>query len=386
MKQRIRLNPAQLPTRRVENWKYTDLARHFARPDAQSFLLSPGDASDHAAIDALLSTSQYKPDDNRLVFVDGQFSAEHSSAKLSLEPLPDAHTGLAAQMLWQPGAAAHRIELHADSKTPLHLVFVYRRDDAYLHQTQLEISLGSNQQLALIEEHLGGDAGLALNSCRYRLAENSQLKLTRLQHADPAFSLIQEQQSTLASGASLQQTHIEWGSRLSRLDAKISLNGHNASCDYHALSGLTGHQQVDHQTVIEHQSPQARSHIRARGIVDGQGRNIFSGKILVARDAQGTDSDQLLRNLLLSDKAEVDAKPELEIYADDVRCAHGSTVGRLDDNALFYLRSRGLDHSHARRLLMLSFAESVLRQITNEELHHRVQHDFADHLHLRSPT
>jgi len=144
---------------------------------------------------------------------------------------------------------------------------------------------------------------------------------------------------------------------------------------------VDGSQHVDHQTRIEHVAPNCPSHELFKGILDGNSHGVFNGKVYVHPEAQKTDGKQSNNNLLLSDGARVDTKPQLEIFADDVKCTHGATVGRLDETALFYMRSRGIGPSQAKRLLTYAFAADVLEKIELEPLKEALEH-FADRLAL----
>ena len=370
-----------LPDRRQEAWKYTDLSRLAAGwPQLETEAPPPAESTD------LLARSLVA-DQTRLVFIDGQFSIELSSPGLGLE-------SFAIGTSWpQPGlqsladAAADRaghwrLKLEKSPEQALHLVFLASGQADSLSRVELSLELAAGVQADLIEEHLGGCQGLALVSIDAQLGEAAQLNWTRLQHLADGHKLLASQRTTLASQARCRQVNLDWGGQLARLDANLHLSGEAAELEYHALSGIGARQHVDHQVLVSHDAPRGRSLMRARGIIADAARQVFNGKVLVARGAQKTDSDQLLRNLLLSDKAEVDAKPELEIYADDVRCAHGSTVGRLDETSLFYLRSRGISLAEARRLLLLSFAAEILGQIADPALRQRAANAIADHLSL----
>ena len=368
------------PTRKQEAWKYTDLAA-WSKLMPEAFSL----AQPHAAArpDSLWQGECSR----RLMWLDGQFQADWSQG---LAP-GDGHDADSAgnpalsDMITHSRRRAHSLSLGSDDNC-VHLVLAQSADQDALSHLVVDIDIPANAEITLIEEHLGGRAGLASTQINLNLGENAQVHHVRLQYTSGQQMLIGGQHARLANHARLFQTHVEWGGRMSRLHSTLALQGQGAECHYYALSGLTERQHVDHQVEVRHEAAHAISRLRARGIVGDSARQVFNGKVYVARDAQKTDSDQLLRNLLLSDKAEVDAKPELEIYADDVRCAHGSTVGRLDDAALFYLRSRGLDRTQARRLLMLSFAERVLREIGNEDLRDRTRTAIADHLSLQTPA
>ena len=153
--------------------------------------------------------------------------------------------------------------------------------------------------------------------------------------------------------------------------AEINLNGLYLSSD---------RQHVDNHTLVEHKQPHTTSNEHYRGIMNGRSRAVFNGKVIVHEQAQKTEAHQSNANLLLSADAEVDTKPELEIYADDVKCSHGATVGRLDENMLFYLRSRAVDEDTARSLLTYAFADEVIRDIRFPEIRERLEHSIAGEL------
>ena len=171
-----------------------------------------------------------------------------------------------------------------------------------------------------------------------------------------------------ARGAVFASHSLSFGARLARNDIRTRLAGEGAEVLLNGLYHADGRRHVDHHTRIDHARPQGTSREFYRGLLDGSARGVFTGRILVAQDAQRTDAMQRCDNLLLSRLAEADARPELEIYADDVKCAHGATVGQLDEDALFYLRSRGVDAVHARQLLTYAFAAEVLELISVEEV------------------
>ena len=156
---------------------------------------------------------------------------------------------------------------------------------------------------------------------------------------------------------------VAFGAALSRRDIHVEMNGEGAECSLNGLYLVGGRQLVDHHTRIDHVRKNCRSRESYKGVIDGRARAVFNGNVVVHKGADGTDSAQSNANLLLSDKAEIDTKPDLEIHADDVKCAHGATVGQLDMNQLFYLRSRGLSEEEARNVLMFAFADEVLAAI-----------------------
>jgi Fe-S cluster assembly protein SufD len=153
---------------------------------------------------------------------------------------------------------------------------------------------------------------------------------------------------------------ISFGGQLARNDINIVLDAEGAGCTLNGLFMVGGRQHVDFHTRVDHAKPNGSSEEVYKGILDGRARGVFNGRVKVHPGAQKTDAQQSNKNLLLSRDAEIDTKPELEIYADDVKCAHGATVGQLDEHALFYLRSRGIGESQARGLLTYGFAREIL--------------------------
>ena len=170
------------------------------------------------------------------------------------------------------------------------------------------------------------------------------------------------------------------GGRLARNDITSSLNGPECQCTLDGLYLLEGKQLVDHHTRIDHFAPSCTSREHYRGILDGESHGVFNGRVVVHPHAIKTDAHQSNRNLLLSKQAEIDTKPQLEIFADDVKCTHGATVGQLDEDSLFYLRSRGVDADTARSLLIYGFANDIISRVEMPEMRTRVEHLVLDRL------
>ena len=173
---------------------------------------------------------------------------------------------------------------------------------------------------------------------------------------------------------SLFESHTFWlGGENIRNDLEVHLNGRGARAKLNGLYLLSGTQHVDNQTLLDHAVPDCHSEESYKGVLGGRSHGIFNGKILVQKDAQKTDANQSNRNLLLSDNANVDTKPQLEIYADDVKCSHGTTVGQLDDLALFYLRSRGIPRLEALNILVNAFTQDLVNDVEDPTLGARVK-------------
>ena len=229
------------------------------------------------------------------------------------------------------------------------------------------IALRANQQATLVLHERGGaDAALAFHNLDIALADNASLKLYRIQDPGRATHVVSRLDARLARDARLECVGLYAGGPLVRNDLNVSLDGVGASADLHGVLAPAAGEHLDVHTRLDHRAPHGTSREVFRCLVPAKARAIFNGKVIVHKDAQKTDSEQHVDSLLLAPGAEANAKPELEIYADDVKCAHGATCGQLDDNAIYYLRTRGLDPATARSVLLRTFAHEVLQRIGDD--------------------
>jgi len=237
-------------------------------------------------------------------------------------------------------------------------------------QPRVLIRLGAHAELTLIEQHVSMAKQQSLNNevLEITLGENAKLNHVILgEAADDSFMIIAAW-AALARDAHYRSLNYQFGGKLTRLDLNISEDDTGAHSELIGLLMPRGHQHIDTHTRIHHNSAHTTSNEHYRAIADEHGRAVFKGRILVAQDAQKIEAYQSSANLILSDNAEIDAKPELEIYADDVKCSHGATIGQLDKEALYYLQSRGISKSQARELLIFGFAEEVINHLDHPEL------------------
>jgi Fe-S cluster assembly protein SufD len=187
----------------------------------------------------------------------------------------------------------------------------------------------------------------------------------------------------LGRGSSYDTTSITMGAQLSRHDISVVLDHEGAECWVDGLYIVGANQHADTHSVIDHKQPHCNSHQLYKGILDGNGRAVFNGKVFVRHGAQKTDAMQTNKNLLLSDRARVDTKPQLEIFADDVKCAHGAAVGQLDPEELFYLHARGINPALARNLLTYGFAEEVIGKIKLESIRSELDQAVLNQIHAQ---
>lgn len=379
-----------LPDTRVEAWKYTALRalgqRRFAAIDI-GLAVAAVDAED------LLLPGV---DGARLVFVNGVFHAGLSRVEdmpegLTLQPLSQALAGDTEPLRFslsryyrEPGDAFARINAasaqdgvvlrvaaHAKIARPVQLVFVAAAAEADLAwHVRNVIELGEGAELHLVEQHLarGKPNQLATLVSDIELREGARLQYTVLQDTAPGTYLIRRSNVRLQAQAQATLHVLELGGALARHDLQAELIGDGAQLRTRGVFMPHGRQHIDTQLAIRHQALNTTSDSTWRGVANDRARGVFRGAILVAPGADGADANLSNKNLLLSPGAEIDTKPELEIYADEVKAAHGATVGQLDERALFYLRSRGIPLAEARALLTAAFCRAVLGDLPNDAL------------------
>jgi len=366
-----------LPGRRDEDWKYTDISRLTAVLGETWWLPTPSEVSgtDTANIEGL--------DAYRIVFSGGVFQPDQSDIPdgvtlQSLSALLANDTNESAHCLFNLDESAPLVNgflaansalasdglcvcIGADVKLnkPLHVVHVGNNTAHVLNG----VMLGKGAEATLIEHFSGSEnsaAGLTNIATHVRLQDNAALTHYRLQMEGAKQFHIARVEVHQGRDSRYTLHAVELGANLSRADIVVNLAETGASCELNGLFVAAARQHIDHHTRIDHNAPHCRSREKYRTVLDGRAHAVFNGKIVVAEGAVKTDSAQSNANLLLSKNAEIDTKPELEIYNDDVKCAHGVTVGQLDENQLFYLKSRGLSETEARQLLTFAFAAETL--------------------------
>ncbi len=255
---------------------------------------------------------------------------------------------------------------------PVHLAFLAvpgQAPNRIVHPRNL-IVVGANSRLTLVEAYAGtGDGVYCTNAVtEIVLEENATLEHYRLLREGAEAFHIGTVQVRQARNSRYRSHAVTSGGAMTRVEINALLDGEGADCLLQGLYVAGGAQHVDNRTAIEHAKPHGSSRELYKGVLDGRARAVFNGKIVVRKEAQKTDAQQSNKNLMLSRDAEIDSKPQLEILADDVRCSHGTTIGQLEENELFYLRSRGLNQALARKLLVRGFAGEILDGIDIEPL------------------
>jgi Fe-S cluster assembly protein SufD len=384
------------PTVKDENWRFTNVApiaklpfRPALVPQAHGIERQTVDQFHFAGLKGI-----------RLVFVDGHYAEELSS----LLPLPAGVQVMslkAALAQNTPGIEKHLgkyAQVENNSFTALNTAFF--TDGAYIHvsagkvvsdpvqlvfiSTSSEMGLSSHpRNLVIAEPHsqvtvvesyvsIGNAASLTNAVIEFVIGENARVEHCKFQDEHLKAFHIQAIQAQLGRSANFISHSLALGSLLSRNNINTVLAGTGIECVLNGLYITKDDQLADHFMVVDHAKPNCNSHEYFNGILDGRSKGVFHGRILVRQEAQKTDAKQTNKNLLLSDNATADAKPQLEIYADDVKCTHGATIGQLNDESIFYLRARGIGLETARRMLIHAFAGEIIDRIRCEPLREEI--------------
>ncbi len=375
-----------VPTRRDEDWRFTPVAPLVGRPyrNVQSLTLAS------EAVDDLLGRAKLDEDFHRLVFVNGHY-VERGASHHDL-PAGVVVGNLASsiregcdtvqQLLSQPVGKEQSdfTELNtafagdgavidiADGVTlerPVHLIFLSVEDGPTACHPRNLIRLGKGSRATVVESYLGrqGDGYFTNAVTQIELAEEADLDHHKLQHEQRDSLHIASTHIDQKDRSEFRSHYFSFGAALARNETNCMLDGEQIVSTLNGLYMPTGEQLMDCRTRIDHVKPNCNTYELYKGILDDRARGVFNGKILVHQDAQKTDAKQSNQALLLSDDAIINTKPQLEIYADDVKCTHGATIGELDEQALYYLRSRGIPNSLARKMLIFAFANDVVQGV-----------------------
>lgn len=371
------------PTRRHENWKYTDLTG-FSEIGFQ-FGADQSTGITQEYFDALRFEQE---NTHQLVFINGQYSSEYSNIGTLVE-----HTNISnlrSALINTPSlcekvfnqCVCSEQHIFATLNTALFSdgAFIYVPDSTIIEQpiTLYFISNSMEQKLVTMPRNLivlGKQAQASVIESFHGLegAVSFTNTITEIETADGAVLEHYKIQQEAGEGFHIGGTHLKQhrssrveshsfslGGAMVRNDISTDLVGEGAEISLNGFYKADGHQHVDNHTLVNHVKAHTQSEQDYRGILDNVARAVFNGKVIVGRDAQKVQAKQSNANILLSDRAEIDTKPELQIYADDVQCSHGTTVGQLDEDIMFYLRSRGIGKETARNLLLLAFIEDVM--------------------------
>ena len=386
-----RVGALTVPTTRDEEWRFTDispLTKQSFQPVRTTSRLQAADVERFYLAEAA----------TRLVFVDGVYAPQLSSVARDLgvvvsnlsaavsahaaaiEPHLGRHTEFqdnvfaALNTAFLHDAALIVVPRDASVAVPVHLLFIATQKAAASYPRCLLVA-ESGSTVTVVEDYvaLQEEAYFTNAVTEIALADNARVNHIRVQRdSGPAFHIANCAVS-LAHASRYQSVSVALGARISRYNLNVPLAAEGAECAIDGLALIAERQLADTHTCIDHAKPHGTSRQLHKCIVGGAAHAVFNGKIMVRPGAQRTDSSQSSRNLLLTGKAHVDTKPQLEIFADDVKCAHGATVGQLDNEEVFYLKSRGLSDVAARNLLTYAFGAEIIDRIPIASLKHRLE-------------
>ncbi|MEL7543941.1 MAG: Fe-S cluster assembly protein SufD [Pseudomonadota bacterium] len=375
-----------LPNRRVEEWKYTDLRAAIKEALPLSTEDDAAVQAVEAAIAPLLATGAA-----RMTLVDGHYAPHLSNPETAgdavmvtplasaldddcfadmhavLPTVPSHDTTVALNTaLMSDGVAMH---VQATPERPLHIVHVMKAGSPSQAITRNVLSVADGVSVTLIETYVSlEDAPAQVNTVTHvGVGANANVRHVKLQAENTDTTHLATWVVDLAGSASYHAVQMTTGGALTRNQVYLTFNGPDAEAHINGAYLQRGTQHCDTTLVIDHIHPGCTSRETFKGVLDDQARGVFQGKIMVKPEAQKTDGKQMAQALLLSEEAEFDSKPELEIFADDVVCGHGSTSGAIDEDLLFYLRARGIPEKKARALLIQAFVAEALELIEDEE-------------------
>ena len=387
------------PTTQHEEWKYTSVAPIVKVPFRPADFEPDGLTKESLALHTLGQAACAQ-----LVFVNGRYSPALSS----FGSLPDGVKAgsLATALSADPAAVEPHLARHAGYhdhpfvalntaflqdgafvsipkgkvvERPIHLLFVSTHDNrrrATVSHPRNLILAGDDSQAMIIESYVGLNNALYFTNAVTEIVagENAVVAHYKLQRESEEAFHISTVQASLSHSSNFSSHSIHLGGALVRNDVNAVLDGQGIECTLDGLYMVAGRQHVDNHTRIDHVKPHCSSRELYKGVLGGRSKGVFNGKIYVHKDAQKTDAKQTNKNLLLSEDAVINTKPQLEIYADDVKCTHGTTIGQLDQEAIFYLRSRGIDLEAARGLLTYAFASEMIGRIKVEPVRAQLEH------------
>jgi Fe-S cluster assembly protein SufD len=356
---------ALLPHRRMEEWRWTDLRKLVDRPYPHQVAPAASDAD----VDRLVASSPFAAiAARRMVFVNGSYDKVRSRLangavvprNLGDDPLLELNRTLA-----RDGA---RIRLDGTADTPVELVFVTTLGPERSSGVRNVIEIEAGASATIVETHVGDGSYLSSTVSEIVLGAGSRLDRVKVELEQKTSTHLAFAHVTLGAAAIVRDFSLHSGARLARQNGEYNFTGEGADLKVSGAYLIGGRQHVDTRLVVDHRVPRCTSRELFKCVMDQQARGIFQGKVIVRPGAQKTDGKQSSHALLLSETAEFDAKPELEIFADDVICGHGATSGDLDPDHLFYLESRGVPPAEARSLLVQAFVGEAFETVAHDAI------------------
>lgn len=368
------------PTKKMEAWKYTSLTNTL-KPNFTLNLPTASLTSEQVQAKSFTTDTH-----SRLVFINGVYNEALSvitEANLTVKPITEAFSHPAYATIMHPTDAFTQLNTAFASygvyigvaknqtvATPVELLYFTVNDTDAFVQPRNFVEVAENAELRLVEAHytLGAKATLTNVVTEVLVGKAARLDYYKIEHNTPASSLIDNTYISQEANSNASVHTFTLGGELNRNNLNFFHKGEHLESTLKGITILEDNQHTDHYTLVHHAQPNCESHQDYKSIVRDKATNVFNGKIMVDKIAQKTDAYQQNDNVLLGDKATVYTKPQLEIFADDVKCSHGCTVGEMDTSSLFYLQSRGIPKKEAQALLTYAFANSVISSVRIPQL------------------
>jgi Fe-S cluster assembly protein SufD len=394
------------PSLRDESWRHTRVRPIAGATFALATAAKPDELTEEGIVERTFDDSECR----RLVFTDGFYTPELSrvgdleegillgSLASALNDHPDVlepflgkianierHTFAALNTAFIRDGALVFLQRNIEVDKPVHIVYASTGNgEATVSYPRTLVVAGDNSRVTVVESFIGThkeDGTYFTNSVsEFFCGDNAEIRHRKLQLESGHAYHVAAQQARVDYNGRFNTVNISIGGGLVRNDVDSLLDGEGIDCRVDGLYLATRRQHVDNSTLIRHAKPNCHSFEKYRGILDGKSRGVFNGKIYVEPDAQKTDAKQSNNCMLLSEDARINSNPQLEIYADDVKCTHGATVGQLDEEAVFYLRSRGIPDEQARHMLIYAFAAELFELIKFDRIRDRLENGLYDWL------
>ena len=354
------------PTTKDEEWKYTSLKKIVTK---EYTIENTGEIIDSSTVEKYSLGFE-----NRIIFSDGKLIGSPNIKGVSINGFSNFGSNTTDSILQLNKALAQNgftisVDKNTVLESPIEILFFATTENNFSQYRNL-ISVGDNTEVKFVEriQTLNDSTSMVNHFTQIHCAKNTKVEYNKIQNNTPESRLIdtvnvyQEQDSTCDINTLI------FGGSFTRNNLNFEQNGSNCESNMNGISILDDNQLADNHTFVDHKSAHCRSNEMYKGVYLGHSKGVFNGKIMVRPDAQKIDAFQSNNNLLLSDNSTIDSKPQLEIYADDVKCSHGCTIGQLDENALFYMRSRGIGIEEAKAVLTYAFASEAIENISVEEV------------------
>lgn len=385
-----RLLDESLPTNKIEHWRYSKIFEHIdkdflfelpQRPAPENFCCNITNLDTNV----VSLVNGFYADDNQLKITDeGIVVGSMRVAMLTYAHLFEKHFGTCRvndrngftninDALWQDGFFVY-VPKNVHSDKPLQIIKIIDAGENAFVQTRNMVVLDENASLQIIDcdDTVHPQSCFCHSYTEFVVGDNARLETYKLQNVNDKSVFINTQATEMSASANLQSHIVSFNGGLIRNDITVNMNGEGGETNIYGLYLMDKQQHVDNQLRVNHNVPNCNSNELFKGILDEEATAVFNGHVYVAPDAQKTNAYQNNKNLILTPTAKVNTMPFLEIYADDVKCSHGSAIGQLDANQLFYMRQRGISKANARTLLMYAFAAEVSNHIDIEAMRERV--------------